>query len=45
MAEAAESADATEESADAAAESADESCCGGRPSRHHVDLEVVNHDS
>ena len=33
------------ESADAAAEIEMDSCCGGRPSRHHVDLEVVNGDS
>ena len=43
--EAAEAAESAEESGDAAAEIEMDSCCGGRPSRHHVDLEVVNGDS
>ena len=34
-----------EESGDAAAEIEMDSCCGGHPSHHHVDLEVVNRDS
>ena len=38
-------AESAEESGDAAAEIEMDSCCGGRPSRHHVDLEVVNGDS